>query len=239
MSAHCRHPNFCESEDVMTSRQISSRLDSIEETIIAVILGAMALLTFANVIARYVFNSNIFYALELTVFLFAWLVLLGASYAVKKTLHLGVDAIVAIFSPNTKRIIGLFVVVVCLAYSLLLLKGAWDYWAPYANLPPTEGRIFPTGFVEKFRGQGWYETQDIPVPFFLTWLADVFNEGEAYEKMPKVVPYLILPVSMLLLTLRFVQAGLRVWKGQQDLLIVSHEAEDDVAAAAEKLKRQD
>ena len=48
----------------------------------------MTLITFANVVARYVFNSNILWALEGTVFLFAWLVLLGASYAVKIGAHI-------------------------------------------------------------------------------------------------------------------------------------------------------
>lgn len=62
-----------------------SRIDNIEETLIAFLLGAMTIATFSNVIARYVFNSNILWALELTVFLFAWLVLLGASYLIKKT----------------------------------------------------------------------------------------------------------------------------------------------------------
>lgn len=216
--------------------QETSRIDRLEESIIAIILGIMTLMTFANVVARYGFNANIFYALELTVFLFAWLVLLGASYAVKKTLHLGVDAVVNTAPPPTRRVLGLIVVAVCLAYSLLLLKGAWDYWAPFANLAPTEGRWFPTGFVEKFRGQGWYETQDIPVPAFMRWLEPVFNEGYEYEKLPKLVPYLVLPVSMALLVLRFAQVALRVWRGEQELLIVSHEAEDDVAKAAEKLK---
>ncbi len=217
----------------------SSWIDRIEETAIAAILGIMTLLTFANVVARYGFNSNIFYALELTVFLFAWLVLLGASYAVKKTLHLGVDAVVNVAPTSTRKLLGIIVVAVCLAYSFLLLKGSWDYWAPYANLPPTEGRWFPTGFVEKYRGQGWYETQDIPVPGFLRWLEDVFNDGEEYEKLPKVVPYLVLPLSAALLVLRFAQVGLRVLRGEQELLIVSHEAEDDVAEAAAKLKEQE
>ena len=63
---------------------------------IAGLLGLMTLITFANVVARFVFNSNILWALELTVFLFAWLVLLGASYAVKTHAHLGVDAILNI-----------------------------------------------------------------------------------------------------------------------------------------------
>jgi hypothetical protein len=47
--------------------------------IIAMLLGLMTVVTFANVVARYAFNSNILWALELTSFLFAWLVLLGRS----------------------------------------------------------------------------------------------------------------------------------------------------------------
>ena len=219
--------------------QDSSRLDRIEENLIAILLGIMTLLTFANVIARYVFNSNIFWALELTVFMFAWLVLLGASYAVKKTSHLGVDAIVNMMGPSKRRSSALIVAAVCIFYAFLLLKGSWDYWAPYANLPPTEGRWFPTGFVDKFRGIGWYETQDIPVPFFMRWLEVVFNEGEVYEKMPKVVPNLVMPLSMALLLYRFIQAGIAVWKGKIDMLIVSHEAEDDVEAAGAAMARSE
>lgn len=221
------------------SNLTSSRTDRFEETTIAVILGIMTLMTFANVTARYGFNSNIFYALELTVFLFAWLVLLGAGYAVKKNLHLGVDAILNIVPTQAKRNLNLFVVAICLAYSFLLLKGAWDYWAPYANLPPTTGRWFPTGFVENFRARGWYETQDIPVPFFMRWLEGVFNEGEVYEKLPKLVPYIVLPISMALLLVRFVYAGLRVWRNEQGMLIVSHEVEDEVAEAGAKMKEQE
>ena len=105
-----------------------SFVDTIEETVIAALLGAMTVVTFSNVIARYVFNSNILWALELTVFMFGWLVLLGASYAVKKQSHLGVDAIVNIVSPPVRKAMALFSIACCLAFSLLLLKGAWDYW---------------------------------------------------------------------------------------------------------------
>ena len=52
-------------------------VDRIEETLIAIFLGSMTLITFSNVIARYVFNANLLWALEVTLFLFAWLVLLG------------------------------------------------------------------------------------------------------------------------------------------------------------------
>ena len=198
-------------------KEESSWVDRIEENLIAVILGAMALLTFANVVARYVFNSNIFWALELTVFLFAWLVLLGATYAVKKTSHLGVDAIINMLGAKRRRILALMVAFVCIFYALLMLKGSWDYWAPYANMPPTEGRWFPPGFAFTSRGLGWYETLDIPVPFFIGWIDAVLTD------------------------FRFIQAGISVWKGKIDMMIVRQEAEEDVeeankAMAAEEKK---
>lgn len=211
-----------------------TRMDGLEESLFAAILGIMTLLTFANVVARYAFNSNIFWALELTVFLFAWLVLLGASYAVKTFSHLGVDALVNMMSTRKKRTFGLISAVCCLIYAFLLIKGGWDYWAPYANLNPTSGRWLPTGFVET-RGQGWYETQDIPVPFFMDWLSPVFNDGDAYEKMPKVVPYLVMPLSMLLLFVRCCFAVKSIYKGDAAMMIVSHEAEDDVKQAGATL----
>jgi len=195
--------------------------DEIEETAIAVILGLMTLITFANVIARYVFNSNILWALELTVFLFAWLVLLGVSYAVKKTAHLGVDAVISLLSPGPRRILALVSVACCLAYSLLLLKGSWDYWWKFATTA------------------SFLEVNDIPMPGFLQFFADWLNDGEAYEKMPRYIPYVVLPVGMALLTLRFLQAGLRVWRGEQLSIIASHEAEDMVEEAAARAKAED
>ena len=202
--------------------------DTIEETIIALLLGLMTIITFANVVARYVYNSNILWALEATVFLFAWLVLLGASYGVKQNAHLGVDLVVELVSPPVRRILGLISVSICLIFTFLMLKGAWDYWANFANLPATEGRWFPLGFEENYRDKGWYEVYSVPHPEFLRWMEDVFNEGEEYEKIPRFIPYAILPVGMALLLFRFVQATWRIWQGVTDSLIVSHEAEDAV-----------
>ena len=118
-------------------------IDHIEETMIALLLGLMTVVTFANVIARFVFNSNILWALELTVFTFGWLVLLGASYAVKKHAHLGVDAILNMLAPAPRRILALIAVGCCLVFSLLLLKGSYDYWAVFADLPPTSASRRP------------------------------------------------------------------------------------------------
>ncbi|MGR3454427.1 TRAP transporter small permease [Pseudooceanicola sp.] len=206
-----------------------STVDRVEETLIAYILGAMTVITFANVVTRYVFNSNILWALETTVFLFGWMVLLGASYCVKKSAHLGVDVILDLVRPTRRKALALIAVSVCIVYAFLLLKGAWDYWANFANLPQTTGRWFPLGFQENYRANAWYEVNDIPNPAFLSFLEDLMNEGERYEKLPRFIPYAVLPLSMALLLFRFVQAAVLIWRNRLDRLVASHEVEDDIA----------
>lgn len=181
--------------------------DRIEENLIAFFLGAMTIITFANVVARFR-DSNILWALEATVFLFAFLVLIGASYAVKHTFHIGVDIVVRLLPRPKRRVVTLFAIAACLVFSLLLLKGSWDYWWAFATK------------------RAFYEVNDIPMPGFLQFFAHWLNDGELYEKMPRFIPYAVLPISMLLLTIRFLQVGVRVWRGEQDLIIESHEVEE-------------
>ena len=206
----------------------SRLIDVIEEKLIVIILGAMTLITFANVVARYAFNANILWALELTVFLFAWLVLLGASYAVKKGAHLGVDMLINALPRDARRLMALFAVAICIAFFFLMSKGSWDYWANFANLPATEGRWFPLGFEEKYRDKGWYEVNDIPMVGVLAWMETVFNEGEAYEKIPRLLPYIVLPLSMFLMLYRFCQAAWAVWNSEVDRVVASHEVEEEL-----------
>ncbi len=189
---------------------LSRVVSGIEETFIAVILGLMTLITFANVVARYVFNDNILWALETTVFLFAWLVLVGVSYCVKINAHLGVDILVNALPAQLRRIVTLFAVAACLAFSILMLIGSWQYWWPFAG------------------ERAWYEVDDIPMPAFLQFIADWLNEGEAYEKLPRFIPYFALPLGMALLTFRFLQIGWAVLTGRRDLIVASHELESQL-----------
>lgn len=198
-----------------------------EETVIAVILGLMTAITFANVVLRYVFNSSLIWGLELTSALFAWLVLFGMSHAVKTTAHLGVDAVINILPHRGRRILALVAAACCLAYAFLLMKGAWDYWAPFAGFEQTGGRWFPEGFV-KTRDQGWYETEQIPMPDWLRFIEPVFNQGEHYAKLPRFIPYLMLPIGCALLLFRLIQATWDLVAGRRESLIVSHEAEDAI-----------
>lgn len=201
----------------------------LEETLIALILGSMTLITFVNVIARYVFNSNILWALEATVFLFAWLVLIGASYCVKTRAHLGVDVIINIVSPATRKLLAILSVAACLLFSVLLLIGSWNYWAPFAALPMLDGTL---------KDQAWYEVNDVPMLDFLRFIEASMNEGEAYEKMPRFIPYAALPLGLLLFTFRFAQVGWDVLQGKADRIVASHEAEELVDEAAAKADKE-
>ncbi|MDG1353452.1 MAG: TRAP transporter small permease [Sulfitobacter sp.] len=202
-------------------------VNEIEETAIALLLGLMTFLTFVNVVLRYGFNTGLIWGLEAVTYLFAWLVLFGVSYTVKVTAQLGVDAVINLFSPPVRRILALVAGAVCILYATFVMKGAWDYWAPFAGLDATSGRWFPTGFAET-RDQAWYEVVDMPFPEWLRWIEPIMNEGETYRKLPRFIPYAILPFGMALLLFRFVQAFVRVWTGEATSLIVSHEAEDDI-----------
>lgn len=203
-------------------------VNSLEETAIALILGLMTLITFGNVVLRYVFNASLIWGLEVTLILFAWLVIFGISYAFKVTAHLGVDAVTAVMPSRARRVAALISALACLIYAALLMKGAWDYWAPFAALEQTTGRWFPTGFDETTRDRAFYITEQIPMPAIFRFLEPLINQGEAYDKLPRVVPYAILPVGMALLLFRLIQASIDVVQGKRESLIVSHEAEDAV-----------
>ncbi|SEW07751.1 C4-dicarboxylate transporter, DctQ subunit [Aliiroseovarius sediminilitoris] len=211
----------------------SNNSNGFEETVIAVILGLMTMITFVNVVLRYVFNSSLIWGLEVTLILFAWLVLLGVSYGVKVTAHLGVDALTNLLPERPRRVLALTAAAICIIYTFLLLKGAWDYWAPYAALDRTSGRWFPTGF-EQTRDQAWYITDQVPMLDFLRFLEGWINQGETYDKLPRVIPYAVLPFGVALLLFRFIQATIRIWRGQQDSLIVSHEVEDEIEQLQDK-----
>ncbi|MDX1593370.1 MAG: TRAP transporter small permease [Gammaproteobacteria bacterium] len=190
----------------------------------------MTLVTFSNVIARYVFNDNILWALETTSFLFAWLVLIGASYCVKTHSHLGVDAIINMVSPSTRKILAWLSIAATFAFSVMLLIGSWNYWAPFAALPMTTGEV---------NDYAWYEVNDIPMLDWLRFIEEPMNAGEAYEKLPRFIPYAALPIGMFLLTLRVIQAAWHLKTGRIDKIIAGHEAEELVEDASHKANKED
>jgi len=213
-------------------------INAFEETVIAILLGAMCMITFVNVVLRYGFESSLLWGLEVTTVLFAWLVLFGISYGVKVTAHLGVDAITNLVPSRPRRVMLVIAAVLCLIYAALLMKGAWDYYANFANWPKTTGRWFPTGLQEMRPQdyQGYKPTVQIPMIEWLrapleNWLF-YWDDEEPFEKLPVAIPYMIVPIGAALLLFRFGQAFVQILRGTRETMIVSHEAEEAVADVA-------
>ena len=74
------------------------------------------------------------------------------------------------------------------------------------------------------------------MPEILRWMEGAFNDGEEYEKIPRLIPYAVLPLSMALLLFRFCQAAWQLLHGHKDRLVASHEVEDELDALQEGRK---
>lgn len=109
-------------------------LDRLEEGLLAVLLAGMTLITFVQVVARYVFNYSFVWALELTTWLFAGLIFLGMAYGVRVGAHIGVDAIVKNASERTARILVGVGAALGMLYAVLVFIGAWRYVSTMYNL---------------------------------------------------------------------------------------------------------
>ena len=97
----------------------------LEEGILAALLAVMTLLTFVQVVLRYLFGTGFVWALEANTYLFAWLILLGISYGVRAHAHIGVDVLVKALPTNARRAVGLVAILLCLAYAVIMLIGSW------------------------------------------------------------------------------------------------------------------
>jgi C4-dicarboxylate transporter, DctQ subunit len=122
----------------------TSWFSRLEEGLLALLLALMTLVTFAQVIARYVFNYSFVWALELTMYFFGALIFLGISYGVRVGAHIGVDAFVRLLSPLAARRLAVISTLLCIVYAAIVLYGSWIYVS----------KIYMVGIM----------AQDLPIP---------------------------------------------------------------------------
>lgn len=90
----------------------------------ATLLAFMTLLTFVQVVLRYVFNSGWVWSLEATTYAFAALVLVGMAYGVRTKSHIAVDLFTRLLPPRIRRFVAIVSVIACLVYALMMLYGS-------------------------------------------------------------------------------------------------------------------
>jgi len=102
-------------------------LEHLEEGLIIFLMAAMTIVTFVQVVARYVFNYSFVWALEITGVMFAWLIFSGMSYGVRVGAHIGVDALVRTLSRRAARVVGAVAAALCIVYALIVTVGGYQY----------------------------------------------------------------------------------------------------------------
>ena len=202
-------------------------VDSLEENIIAFILALMTIVTFSQVVARYGFNSGWGAALEFTRVLFAWLILFGMSYGIKIGAHLGVDAVINLLPQRLFRLAALLGAALTVLYALLLFDATWFGGLLALENKGSSGGAFE--YVAKF--------YKLPIGMEdLKWPGFIQEWFGVKERVPRWIPYIILPIGLLLLAFRAAQAFVLILLGKKDAIIAAHEAEELVAENKDILK---
>ena len=108
---------------------IKKIIDNFEEIVCLIALAVMTILTFTNVVTRYVFNFSMNFAEEISTYLFVLLSLFGASIAAKRGAHLcftlladHVPAIVARIFEFISALAGIIFAAVIFYYGILMTK---------------------------------------------------------------------------------------------------------------------
>lgn len=107
------------------TQQDKPLVDRLEEGVLALLLAFMTLITFVQVVLRYVFNSGLVWSLEATTYSFAWLLLIGISYGVRTHAHIAVDLLTNRLPKNTQRLFGLLAAALCILYAGLMFYGSF------------------------------------------------------------------------------------------------------------------
>ena len=135
-------------------------LGKIEDIICAVCLIIMTSLTFANVIARYVFSASFSFSEEITTYLFVMLSLIGSAAAARRKAHLGFTAILDLFPAGLKRAIQ------AMSFGLATLFSAALFWY---GISMVQSQIFHGQVTAGMQWPEWIFGSFVPLgAFFIT-----------------------------------------------------------------------
>lgn len=117
----------------------------LEEYTAGIAIGILGVITFANVVVRYLTNFSFAFTEELSVFLMVLVALVGGSSVMAKGGHLKIMFVVDRVSPGRRRVIGLIAnAVTAIMFLLLAIFGARMAWDEYRFEVTSPGLGVPT-----------------------------------------------------------------------------------------------
>jgi TRAP-type C4-dicarboxylate transport system permease small subunit len=118
---------------------------AVEETLSGVILAVLALLTFANVVVRYLTSFSFAFTEEFSIFLMVAMTLLGSSSLMAKRGHLSINYFVDKLPPRFRRVTTIGTMALsAFTFLLLTILGARMAWDEYRFEVTSPGLGIPT-----------------------------------------------------------------------------------------------
>ena len=108
-----------------------------EEIVAGVFMVLMSLTTFANVIARYFFNSPIQWAEELARYSFIWVVFMGAVVCTKRKRHIAIDILLHTLPARSTVWVRLLVDCCTLSIALVIAYYGWKLTSAATQITAT------------------------------------------------------------------------------------------------------
>ncbi len=96
-------------------------LEKIEKFVACACVSVMAVLVFANVIARYVFNNSLAVSDEMSTYLFVLMSFMGTAIAARRRAHLGLSIVTDRVSPRARLVIQMIMYAVSALFCLLIV----------------------------------------------------------------------------------------------------------------------
>jgi TRAP-type C4-dicarboxylate transport system permease small subunit len=104
------------------------------ELLLILLLSAMAVMVFLNVVLRYGFNSGINISDELSRYFFVWLTFIGAVVAFREHSHVGVETLVMLFGRRGRIICMILSNIIIIAVSAIFFWGTWKQYPINASM---------------------------------------------------------------------------------------------------------
>ena len=96
-------------------------LAKIEKAVACICVSVMAVLVFANVIARYVFNHSLAVSDEMSTYLFVLMSFMGTAIAARRKAHLGLSIVSDHVGPKARLVISMLMYGISALFCLLIV----------------------------------------------------------------------------------------------------------------------
>lgn len=96
-------------------------IEKFEKFVSCACVSVMAVLVFANVIARFVFNSPLAVADEISCYLFVLMSFMGTAIAARKKAHLGLTIVTDKLSPSAAKKVQVLMYIIAAIFCLLIV----------------------------------------------------------------------------------------------------------------------